>query len=136
MDALFKSGPIISSYREALMPMGEKIQALRNTKDWSQEDLAKKLGTTGPNVSRWENNHGTPSVESLKILSKLFDVSVDYFIFEDAPPRPPVGFNDPELAEQFSQIDQLDEVARTSVKRIIKALTNEKKMRELLAATR
>ena len=95
----------------------------------------EKLGTTGPNVSRWENDHGSPSVESLKELSKLFEVSVDYFLFEDAPPRPSVGFNDPELAEQFCQIDQLDEVSRTAVKRIIKPLSDEKKMRELLSQT-
>ena len=135
MGPVFKTEPILLSQREALMPMGEKIQALRNTKGWSQEDLAKKLGTTGPNVSRWENDHGSPSVESLKELSKLFEVSVDYFLFEDAPPRPSVGFNDPELAEQFCQIDQLDEVSRTAVKRIIKPLSDEKKMRELLSQT-
>ncbi len=46
-----------------------------------------------------------------------------------------MGFNDPELAEQFTQIDQLDEVSRSAVKRIIKALANEKKMRELLSQT-
>ena len=33
------------------------------------------------------------------------------------------------------QIDQLDEVSRSTVKRIIKALANEKKMRELLSQT-
>lgn len=117
------------------MPMGDKIQTLRTSKGWSQEELAKKLGTTAPNVSRWENNHGVPSVDSLKDLSKLFGVSVDYFVFEGTPPRPVVGFNDPELAEQFTQIDQLDEPSRSAVKRIIKALTNEKKMRELLSQT-
>jgi transcriptional regulator with XRE-family HTH domain len=126
---------ILFSPLEVPMPMGEKIQSLRTSKGWSQEDLAKKMGTTAPNVSRWENNHGIPSVESLKDLSKFFGVSVDYFLFEDTPARPTVGFNDPELAEQFTQIDQLDELSRAAVKRIIKALTNEKKMRELLSQT-
>jgi transcriptional regulator with XRE-family HTH domain len=126
---------ILFSPVEVPMPMGEKIQTLRTSKGWSQEDLAKKLGTTAPNVSRWENNHGIPSVDSLKDLSKLFEVSVDYFIFENTPPRPTVGFHDPELAEQFTQIDQLDEPSRAAVKRIIKALANEKKMRELLSPT-
>lgn len=46
---------------------------------------------------------------------------------------PAVAFNDPELAEQFTQIDQIEEVFRTAVKRIIKALSNEKRVRELLA---
>ena len=42
------------------MPIGEKIQALRTTKGWSQDELADKLNTNGPQVSRWENGN-TPT---------------------------------------------------------------------------
>jgi len=132
MTGTLKTDPILAFPREAAMPIGDKIQALRTTKGWSQEELAKKLKTTGPNISRWENNNGYPSAEALRELGKAFDVSVDYFLYDEAPIRPLVGFKDQELLDLFAEIDQLDQPARNALKRIIKALTNEKKMRELL----
>jgi len=126
-----ETGLILTSPREVTMPTGEKIQALRTTKGWSQDDLAEKLGTKGPNVSRWETNRGTPSTETLRELAKLFNVSVDYFLFDEAPLRPLVGFKDEELVEQFCQIDQLDDTARFALKRIIRAMTAEQKIKEL-----
>lgn len=70
------------------MPIGEKIQALRTMKSWSQDDLARKLGTKAPNISRWENNRGTPSAEALRELAKIFDVSADYLLFDETPLTP------------------------------------------------
>jgi transcriptional regulator with XRE-family HTH domain len=132
MDPTFKPSPILASLAEAAMSIGSRIQSLRAAKAWSQEDLAKKLKTSGPNVSRWENNHGIPSVDALRELAQVFDVSVDYFLFDEAPLRPLSGLKDPDLAQQLSQIDSLDEQDRAALKRFIKALANEKKMRELL----
>lgn len=130
MGFILKTDPILASLAEAAMPTGEKIQALRTMKGWSQDELAEKLGTKGPNVSRWENNHGTPSADTLRDLARIFDVSVDYLLFEEAPLRPLLGFKDSELVEQFTEVDQLEESARVALKRIIKALTAEKRVRE------
>lgn len=114
------------------MPIGEKIQTLRTAKGWSQDDLAKKLGTKAPNVSRWENGHTLPATETLKQLGELFEVSVDYLLYDKTPLKPLVGFKDDELLEQFTQIDQLDDSARAALKRFLRALTAEKKVREAL----
>ena len=133
MEPVSGSAPILVSLLEATMTTGEKIQALRTMKGWSQDDLARKLGTKGPNVSRWETNRIAPSAETLKELAKQFDVSVDYLLFEEAPLRPLVGFKDAELVEQFKQVDQMDASARAALKRIIKALASEKKVREAIA---
>ena len=113
------------------MTTGEKIQALRTMKGWSQDELAEKLGTKGPNISRWETNRITPSADTLREIAKMFDVSVDYLLFDEAPLRPLIGFKDAELVEQFTEVDQLDDSARAVVKRVIRALSAEKKIREL-----
>ena len=91
------------------------------------------MKTTGPNISRWENNNGSPSADALRELGKVFDVSVDYFLYDEAPLMPLVGFKDQELLGLFLEIDQLDRPARDALKLIINSFTNEKKMRELLA---
>lgn len=132
MSCVLKTGLILTSRKEeVIMPIGEKIQALRTMKSWSQDDLAKKLGTKAPNISRWENNRGTPSAEALRELAKIFDVSADYLLFDETPLRPLVAFRDAELLDQFTQIDRLDETARAALKRVIRAMVAERQIKEM-----
>lgn len=53
------------------------ILALRLTTGLSQNELAEKVFVTRQAVSRWENGETTPNTETLKLLSKLFDVSIN-----------------------------------------------------------
>ena len=53
------------------------IFELRIKNGLSQEDLAEKVFVTRQAVSRWENGETTPNTETLKLLSKLFDVSIN-----------------------------------------------------------
>jgi len=50
---------------------------LRTMKGLSQDELAEKVFVTRQAVSRWENGETTPNTETLKLLSKLFDVSIN-----------------------------------------------------------
>ncbi|MBQ6899515.1 MAG: helix-turn-helix domain-containing protein [Firmicutes bacterium] len=53
------------------------ILELRNKEGLSQDELAEKVFVTRQAVSRWENGETTPNTETLKLLSKLFDVSIN-----------------------------------------------------------
>ena len=53
------------------------IRELRINKGLSQDELAEKVFVTRQAVSRWENGETTPNTETLKLLSKLFDVSIN-----------------------------------------------------------
>ncbi len=53
------------------------ILNLRNKKGLSQDELAEKVYVTRQAVSRWENGETIPSTETLKLLSKLFNVSIN-----------------------------------------------------------
>ena len=50
---------------------------LRTKAGMSQDELAEKVFVTRQAVSRWENGETTPNTETLKLLSKLFDVSIN-----------------------------------------------------------
>lgn len=50
---------------------------LRTMKGLSQDELAEKVFVTRQAVSRWENGETTPNTETLKLLSRLFDVSIN-----------------------------------------------------------
>lgn len=53
------------------------ILELRTRSGLSQDELAEKVYVTRQAVSRWENGETTPNTETLKLLSKLFDVSIN-----------------------------------------------------------
>ena len=53
------------------------IFKLRTEKGLSQEELAEKLFVTRQAVSRWETGETQPNTETLKLLSGLFDVSIN-----------------------------------------------------------
>ena len=53
------------------------LLSLRTKAGLSQEALADKLYVTRQAVSRWENGETIPNTETLKLLSQLFDVSIN-----------------------------------------------------------
>ena len=53
------------------------IQTLRIRRGFSQEELAEKVFVTRQAVSRWENGETVPNTDTLKLLSRLFDVSIN-----------------------------------------------------------
>lgn len=53
------------------------ILELRTKNGLSQDELAKKVYVTRQAVSRWETGETVPNTDTLKLLSKLFDVSIN-----------------------------------------------------------
>lgn len=59
------------------METKEIILKLRTQKGLSQDQLAEKVHVTRQAVSRWETGETVPNTETLKLLSKFFDVSIN-----------------------------------------------------------
>ena len=59
------------------METKEIIFNLRRKCGLSQDELAEKVYVTRQAVSRWENGETIPNTETLKLLSKIFDVSIN-----------------------------------------------------------
>ena len=53
------------------------IRELRIKNGLSQDELAEKVFVTRQAVSRWETGETVPNTETLKLLSRLFDVSIN-----------------------------------------------------------
>jgi transcriptional regulator with XRE-family HTH domain len=62
------------------MTFGEKIVLLRKQFKWSQGDLAKKIGTSGPIVGRYERDEIKPSIEVAAKLADMLGVTIDYLV--------------------------------------------------------
>ena len=59
------------------MSTKEILYELRTKHGLSQDELAEKVFVTRQAVSRWENGDTVPNTETLKLLSKLYDVSIN-----------------------------------------------------------
>ena len=56
----------------------QMIHDTRMAKGWAQKDLADKMGVKQSLVSRWESGDATPSMDKLKALAKIYNVSLDW----------------------------------------------------------
>lgn len=65
------------------MEFNEKLQQLRKQKGLTQEELAQMLYVSRTAISKWESGKGYPNIDSLKQLSNLFGISVDYLLSGD-----------------------------------------------------
>ncbi|MBP5325271.1 MAG: helix-turn-helix domain-containing protein [Pseudobutyrivibrio sp.] len=59
------------------MQTKDVLLELRTKKGLSQDELADKIFVTRQAVSRWENGDTVPNTETLKLLSKEFNVSIN-----------------------------------------------------------
>lgn len=64
----------MAAVKKALM---NNVQKLRDERGWSQEVLAAKIGTSGPQINRLEKGQRKLTVEWLLRLCAAFDVSAD-----------------------------------------------------------
>ena len=66
------------------MIFADKLITLRKKAGWSQEELAEKLNVTRQSVSKWEGAQSVPDIDKILQLSRLFGVTTDYLLKDDA----------------------------------------------------
>lgn len=76
-----------------MLILGEKIKQSRTLKEWTQEDLAHKIGTTKHVISNWERSKANPDPVQIIKLATTFEVSADYLLGLSDYPEP--HFRDP-----------------------------------------
>lgn len=64
--------------------LASHIKEHRGRLGMSQEDLAEAIFVSRQTISNWENDRTYPDVQSLLLLSNLFEVSVDSLVKGDA----------------------------------------------------
>ena len=65
------------------MELATQIKQHRNRMGWSQEELAERAFVSRQTISNWENDKSYPDIQSLLLLSTLFDVSLDQLVKGD-----------------------------------------------------
>lgn len=57
-----------------------RLFELRKKNNFSQEQLAEKIGVSRQAVSKWERGEASPDIDNLILLSKLYNMSLDQLI--------------------------------------------------------
>lgn len=68
------------------MTLGQNIQAARKAKGLSQEILAEQVGVSRQALGKWEKDTALPSLDNLRVLAAVLDVSMDELLGAAADP--------------------------------------------------
>jgi len=68
------------TFYQILMSFGKRLQEARKSKNVSQEELARFLGTKGPVIGRYERDEMKPSIEVAAKMAGYLDVSLDFLV--------------------------------------------------------
>lgn len=60
-----------------------RLKELRENKGVTQKEVADAIGCSANNYSRYERGEREPDNTTLKLLSKYFNVSIDYMLCND-----------------------------------------------------
>ena len=87
------------------------LQFLRKSHNYTQDDLAKKLGISRQAVSKWETGMAIPDLEILLKISKLYDITINDILEPKIQPQRITDFeqistiSEKELKEVLEQFD-------------------------------
>src|ERR1700746_249437 len=72
------------------MIIGERLRELREGKSFSQGEIEKRTGLLRCYISRVENGHTVPAIETLEKMARALEVPLYQLFYEgDEPPKIP-----------------------------------------------
>ncbi|MGH9445380.1 MAG: helix-turn-helix domain-containing protein [Terriglobia bacterium] len=114
------------------MVIGHRLRKLREEKSLSQGDIEKRTGLLRCYISRVENGHTVPSLETLERLASALDVPLYQLFYEgDDPPALP-NLSSRQSPEELVLDEEAEKQVRffEKVRRILEKV--EEKDRQLL----
>ena len=69
--------------RKEPMELARQVKTKREERGLSQDEVSKAIFVSRQTISNWENDKTYPDVQSLLLLSQLFEVSIDALVRGD-----------------------------------------------------
>jgi transcriptional regulator with XRE-family HTH domain len=113
------------------MGIGDKILALRKQRGWSQQQLAKNIGTSGPIIGRYERGEMVPSVEVAKKLADTFAVTLDYLVDDTGRAA---EIKDKAMLNRLMEIEALEQEDKKTIVHVLDSLLRDAKAKKAYAA--
>ena len=108
-----------------MLSLGNRIQELRKKAGLTQQELAKKIEISHPQIVRYENKNVQPPADVLAKIANVFGVSIDYLVFGNTSDKAQQTLKDAELIKQFEKIDNLPEEEKETILKVIAAFVRD-----------
>lgn len=108
-----------------MVNVGERIIKLRKDNNWSQNELAQKVGSSRIMVGKYERNESSPSVDVIVRFAKAFDVSVDFLLGESVN-----ASYDKETIKRIEELEQLPQQEKNKVFEYIDLIVRDFKTKQ------
>ena len=80
----------LKNWKECKMIIGDRLRELREEKNLSQGDIEKRTGLLRCYISRVENGHTVPAIETLEKMARALEVPLYQLFYEgEEPPKLP-----------------------------------------------
>lgn len=106
------------------MTLGEHIMLLRKQKALSQNELGKRIGTSGDIIGRYERDIITPSIEVIIKIADVLEVSIDYLTGKSSLVL------DKNALQRIEDITKLPDEQKGYIFRVIDALIRDYKTQQ------
>jgi transcriptional regulator with XRE-family HTH domain len=113
-------------------PFAKRVLELRKQRDWSQGDLAKKIGTSAAIVGRYERGEMTPSIDVARNIANAFGVTLDYLLADNLLPD---VLRDKEMLQRWTALDALVPEERQRILFVVDGLIRDANARHAYAKT-
>ncbi len=91
---------LISRWNSPVMIIGDRLRVLREEKKLSQGDIEKRTGLLRCYISRVENGHSVPAIETLEKMARAVEVPLCQLFYEgEEPPKVPALLKQKSLDE-------------------------------------
>ena len=112
---------------------GDHLKDIRSGKGISQGQLADMIGIHSTHISRYERNQTNPSVDVVKKLADVLEVSTDDLVYGPDQEKAKTKIGDSELLSMFAKAQQLNDPDKDAIKAMLKAFLFQKDMQKQLA---
>ena len=107
------------------MTLGQHITKLRKQKKLSQNDLGKKVGTSGDIIGRYERNEVKPSIEVASKIADMLEVSLDFLVGKTAVEV------DNQLLKRVLEVQQMNDDDKDHILYTLDALIKSVKLKSI-----
>ena len=84
-----------------------RIQEIRKEAGFTQQELAKKINISHPQIVRYKTKDVQTPADVLKRIGDVFGVSIDYLVNGDTNEKAMQTLKDAELIKQFQKIEDM-----------------------------
>jgi DNA-binding helix-turn-helix protein len=89
------------------MKFEENLKSLRERNNLSQIELSKRIGLSNVTLSQYEKGVRKPDIQTLTLIAQFFNVSTDYLLGNETPPKFKPQLTDKDKKDIAKQVEDM-----------------------------